>query len=249
MRPFIVSDILLLSSLPFSLGQFLFHPQEIPGCQYPSLTSSAYIYFTTPDDPNFAFSIKTSWTITYEKMLRKALPVGGFTLVDEPLIDRSEICDWKSLDSVVVGGIRGGDINYHLAIKTPKPAPAHPPLDTPRDNTPPTPSRTTLVRIRNVILSTSPVCDFALMIMSVISTILGISFITCMLIHIVRRINHQNKSRVQDIELSSINAPVTPNRSVSDLDVLRFPEQHRAKDYRHWNSSAETATLTYALRA
>ncbi|PSN71113.1 hypothetical protein BS50DRAFT_631125 [Corynespora cassiicola Philippines] len=111
MYPVAYIAIVFLVSVHFTLST-PFGRTQIPSCQYPSLTTSTYIYFTTPTDPNFLFSIKTPWTNFYDDDLRGVLPMKGFQLSPMPSSSRDEICGWRHVESVTVTFIYHGDISY-----------------------------------------------------------------------------------------------------------------------------------------
>ncbi|KAF2866517.1 hypothetical protein BDV95DRAFT_201722 [Massariosphaeria phaeospora] len=99
-----------LAQAPPRTGWF---PEQIPGCQYPSLTVETYVYFAAPSyDPAYTFSIKTPWINYYAKVLRTTLPAYGFKLVDEPAIRQDKICNWTVSERVYVGMVHYADISY-----------------------------------------------------------------------------------------------------------------------------------------
>lgn len=58
----------------------------------------SFIPFTTEQDPQFEFGIKTTWTIFYPHLLSMALRVDNFTLVRQP---SNGFCNWNRARVVV----------------------------------------------------------------------------------------------------------------------------------------------------
>lgn len=165
-------------------------PNEIPGCQYPSLTSSTYIYFTDPSDSKFAFSIKTGWTDTYDDILRQAITASGFNLsAGYNPSDSMSLCSWVNLGSVVVKGLHRGDISYREFPYT-KPYRV--------------PSNETMTRIRNILLDNSPDHDFSILMLTICLPIATIGVMYALAYWLlIRKVNPSTSS--PDMELESMD--------------------------------------------
>jgi hypothetical protein len=124
MRQLSSTTFALLSSLPHTLSQqlSLLPANHHPDCQYPSITSvsSNFIYFTSPNESDFQFSIYTEWDRWYPNVLRSALLQAGFSLgmAAHENESKADNCGWHDVGSVSVGGWDRGTITFK-AVTTP----------------------------------------------------------------------------------------------------------------------------------
>jgi hypothetical protein len=119
MRPLSSIFLVFLSSLSLALSQRLFlNAPLLPraDCQYPAITSGSnnYIYFTSPNDTDFQFSVYTEWDRWYPNVLRSALVQAGFTLglPDGMKLSRTDNCGWDNAGTVMVGGWERGTVTF-----------------------------------------------------------------------------------------------------------------------------------------
>ncbi|KAF2680712.1 hypothetical protein K458DRAFT_91243 [Lentithecium fluviatile CBS 122367] len=130
MRSLTSTSILLSSSLSTILGQqlsFLPPLNRHPGCQYPSPGSGHYIYFASPNESDFQFSIYTEWDTWYPNVLRSALSQAGFTVKLQRGKNETGNCGWTEVESVKVAGFNRGDISFKdltVPVRPPQSRPA-----------------------------------------------------------------------------------------------------------------------------
>lgn len=114
MRTIFLRTALLFTLTSSSSSQFLpvsLSHRQPPGCQFPSATEGAYIYFNHPDDPH-QYSIATPWTRFYPDALRADLAAQGFQLVTQASEYAHDACGWKTIDTVKKNGWLRGRVSY-----------------------------------------------------------------------------------------------------------------------------------------
>ncbi|KAJ4303103.1 hypothetical protein N0V90_001994 [Kalmusia sp. IMI 367209] len=233
MHPLTLTIALLLYSLPSVLGQYFF-PRNPPGCQYPSLSDGAFIYFSTPTDldTSLQYVVSTPWTRFYPDALRADLAQEGFQLSSQRGTNQSDACGWTFVETVKKHGWHHGDISFrhvpsggvkvvkatttpatmavHLVNVTGRATPMKPQVHSVHRS-----NNATLGRIRNVLEANSPEADILFMMLEITLPIMGvIGFITLMLLvtrYLTNKFypNSEEDEEAGDIELSSVGSDDT----------------------------------------
>ena len=74
--------------------------------------SKNYIYFNSPNETHFNLTITTKYMKFYPKTLAQWLKVNGFQVVNPSAIPDSELCGWRSAETVIIDGRVRGTIGY-----------------------------------------------------------------------------------------------------------------------------------------
>lgn len=234
MHSFTTKRLLHLISIPFfpspTSALLPVFPSQPFGCQYPSATYGTYIYFTSPNDTNFAFAIHTGWKQYYPTALRATLILADFRLADAPREhDRKTLCKWQALDNVSIRGWHRGDFiakdlssrnrsittssqNYIPTNPSPLPLTHRKQSDwrlstTPKSalGTPPhasSPDAETLSRVHYILLTNYPGADIAMFILETASAIFWAVALTLILVAIISVVTrHVGLSKVRTEEV------------------------------------------------
>lgn len=269
MRLVTVVSTYLLGVMPVSFARLPFvqplFPNRVEGCQYPSSDAGTYIYFNSPNESDFKFSIFTYWSRYYPDKLKSALVLGGFSLEGLHGAAKTDMCGWNKWDTVEGMIWHRGDVNFKdTRVHNPSPHDAKPHKSRLTRHilraaivlSPPphrSPSNTTLSTIHQILVDNAPSEDVVAFIHDILAPI-AYTVVALAVLSIARILMRQilrymdtkkEKEQMQGIELPSLNGrcvsllkqdEVEPPTYTKELDEL-MPKNN--DNYRPPNSSLD----------